>query len=459
MTSNNATDNSLAEGLSQEDLVIWLKAITRDSHFRKLLKTKPVSKIALNKVTKKMHFEKCFVDKAFSKDKGDWRPITAPKQEWKMAQNLILTAIEIALESSSEAVGFEPRKCIFDNAKRHRGNKYKLLIDIKDAFGMVRFEQVLHVFKSLGLQAKEADMLARFVTLKGKLPQGFPASPKILNLAMRPLDKRLAKLCEKVGLVYSRYADDITISSKTEIPQTLVNYIFGIIRSEGWKVAKRKVKLTKEDYWTTTGVLVMPDGRTTSTKRSRKNLRTLSNAHNKGAEHSTHWVYDEVLEADRLKKMPSVVQGNEAYRVLATGKFRRKKWEQTLFAKRVKCLSDELRTAKFGRELRVDELYWDKRIIQKKIPTELYEELRNQLKRNSVVSAARWQWLNDISHQDNWGGSRINEEFAPYKNTPDKDKLKGHKLKKLEWAESIIAKRDNKGQRRRKLIGDEPLPF
>ena len=47
---------------------------------------------------------------------------------------------------------------------------------------------------------------------EGILAQGSPTSPKLSNLILINLDKRLTGLANKYGLNYSRYADDITFS-------------------------------------------------------------------------------------------------------------------------------------------------------------------------------------------------------------------------------------------------------
>jgi len=48
----------------------------------------------------------------------------------------------------------------------------------------------------------------------GHLPQGAPTSPMLANLASYQLDCALVTLAEKNGMVYTRYADDIALSTK-----------------------------------------------------------------------------------------------------------------------------------------------------------------------------------------------------------------------------------------------------
>lgn len=64
-------------------------------------------------------------------------------------------------------------------------------------------------------------------------------SPIISNIIAKRLDRRIAALCEKLGLVYSRYADDITISGN-HIPKALINYIKKIMEDEGFSINKEK---------------------------------------------------------------------------------------------------------------------------------------------------------------------------------------------------------------------------
>src|SRR3954447_3110891 len=48
----------------------------------------------------------------------------------------------------------------------------------------------------------------------GHLPQGAPTSPMLANLAMRDFDRVVAKTADEHGLIYTRYADDLTLSTQ-----------------------------------------------------------------------------------------------------------------------------------------------------------------------------------------------------------------------------------------------------
>jgi RNA-directed DNA polymerase len=81
----------------------------------------------------------------------------------------------------------------------------------------------------------------------GVLPQGAPSSPMLANLAALELDKKLHKFCIENGFVYTRYADDLTISaieilSKLSIG-SIHRKIIGIIRKCRFKENPDKTRI------------------------------------------------------------------------------------------------------------------------------------------------------------------------------------------------------------------------
>lgn len=128
-------------------------------------------------------------------------------------------------------------------ATRHTDAKWLVKMDITDFFGSVNEIQIYRVFRKLGYQALVSFELARICTFRpevsrrydqtswavwkkravisayqqrhlGRLPQGAPTSPMLSNLFMRPLDDQISALAGEAGLIYTRYSDDLTFSTR-----------------------------------------------------------------------------------------------------------------------------------------------------------------------------------------------------------------------------------------------------
>jgi len=87
-------------------------------------------------------------------------------------------------------------------------------------------------------------MLAQLCTFGGRLPQGAPSSPKLANLVCFRLDRRLARLSERRGLVYTRYADDMSFSAQSAAVLAKAKpLIVHVIRDSGFRLNPRKTRL------------------------------------------------------------------------------------------------------------------------------------------------------------------------------------------------------------------------
>ena len=62
-----------------------------------------------------------------------------------------------------------------------------------------------------------ADLLAMLCCLNNVLPQGAPTSPYLSNLFMLDFDVHIARYCKEHAIYYTRYADDLTFSSDSNI--------------------------------------------------------------------------------------------------------------------------------------------------------------------------------------------------------------------------------------------------
>lgn len=109
--------------------------------------------------------------------------------------------------------GFVKGRSTLSNAKCHIGKKYLLKLDIKHFFDSINKETVVKAFVSIGFPGATSEQLSKICTINNHLAQGYPTSPVIANIVCEQLDKELNELCGQQHAVYTRYADDISISS------------------------------------------------------------------------------------------------------------------------------------------------------------------------------------------------------------------------------------------------------
>lgn len=170
------------------------------------------------------------------KRSGGTRQIHAPIPQLKLAQKRLSELLEECLTEVEETLGvknrlahgFRKKHSILTNASVHRGQRFVLNFDLNNFFGTIGFSRVLGFFlknRHFELDRNVALLIAQLSCHEGKLPQGSPTSPVISNLIGGILDIRLAKIARANGCAYSRYADDISIStSAPEFPGAIATH-------------------------------------------------------------------------------------------------------------------------------------------------------------------------------------------------------------------------------------------
>ena len=189
------------------------------------------------------------------------RKINAPEESLKRLQRRILKRLLGRLEPHSAATGFRKGESFVKNAARHCGREVVIHIDLVDFFPSISAERVEKYFQIIGWNRSSAKTLTRLVTYQDALPQGAPTSPCLSNLVCRSLDSRLSKYLNRYHAVYTRYADDMTISMDSPDPvRNVIEVVLSIIRSEGFRPhVSREKKLDvrrKHQRQTVTGMVV-----------------------------------------------------------------------------------------------------------------------------------------------------------------------------------------------------------
>jgi retron-type reverse transcriptase len=146
---------------------------------------------------------------------GGERRIESPRVFLKVVQWVLLDFFFKDLRVSDAVQAFEIGKSIVSNAVGHVGRNFVAAFDIKDFFGSVTTEAVKRLLIRNGYKADEAALIALLCTKDGKLPQGAPTSPALSNALLFDFDEWSIGEARQHGFTYTRYADDITVSSES----------------------------------------------------------------------------------------------------------------------------------------------------------------------------------------------------------------------------------------------------
>lgn len=158
--------------------------------------------------------DKLYIPLLLKKKNGNYRQIYAPNESLKKCQYIILNKIISKLPVSKYATAYRKGSTLVQNASPHVGKRYLLKMDIKDFFGSIYFEQIYCTAFNTRYYPKQIGLILTELCCKnGFLPQGAPTSPTLSNIVMRNFDDNIGYWCEKHGISYTRYCDDMTFSS------------------------------------------------------------------------------------------------------------------------------------------------------------------------------------------------------------------------------------------------------
>lgn len=161
--------------------------------------------------------------KVFSipKRRAGMREIAQPSRELKKLQRLLIDNVLTEMPRHEAAHGFVLDRGIRTNALAHINSNYILKMDLRDFFPSIRpadFRSHMRRYLPHKLSEEELVEAVNIIFWKPKRQRtarlciGAPSSPAVSNSIMYDIDAALADISRRDGVVYTRYADDMTFS-------------------------------------------------------------------------------------------------------------------------------------------------------------------------------------------------------------------------------------------------------
>lgn len=240
-----------------------------------------------------------------------YRIICVPDPQLMKAQRWIVQNILPQGRTHDASVAYKSGSNIVDAASLHCGCSWLIKLDIVNFFESVTERSVYRVFHEMGYQPLVSFELARICTRKGQrtwarnpylakwqtqfaanpkipsyngaemlghLPQGAPTSPMLANLAMYDFDQSVEEIAIEFGLLYSRYADDLTLSTASRDfsrvkAQEAISRIYQVIRKYSFEPNFTKTQIVPPGARRVVLGLLVDGSRPKLTKQFRDRLR------------------------------------------------------------------------------------------------------------------------------------------------------------------------------------------
>jgi len=227
------------------------------------------------------------IESEFKKIPLQKRTVYAPSSKLKQIHRFLNHAVFEYAEFNKDVV-FSYRKGESTRAavEKHANNRVFYQADIKDFFGSLKKENILHTIEAQLENTPVLDIvdyrdrLLDFTVVDDHIPAGFATSPILSNLCLFEFDNALENICKKEELTYTRYADDIIISSQTdaflpEIEEKIQKLLSNKVNPEIFlNLAKRKVQLQGQRI-KILGFNILPNGIVTIPNKDKKNVETM----------------------------------------------------------------------------------------------------------------------------------------------------------------------------------------
>lgn len=214
-----------------------------------------------------------------TKRNGGKRRISVPENGLLSLQDWLLHNILEHVPCSQYCHAYIKGSSIKNNAELHAGKKFIIKLDLENFFESISERQVYKVFRKLGYLPNISFLFTRICTYPlalhkkynskrwssdkkykykdkifnlhgtnkvGSLLQGSKTSPYLSNLCLVELDELIGTYCSSKNFTYTRYSDDVFISSNFSSHEEcieIMNYIVHVFQKHGFRINKKKSRI------------------------------------------------------------------------------------------------------------------------------------------------------------------------------------------------------------------------
>lgn len=257
--------------------------------FARLLALSPFSEWELTVLiaTAPKRYKDHYIEKRNGRGK---RLISQPTAELKFLQRLLVKHEFSQLPLHKASVAYRTGLSIKEHAAPHAAARYLLKLDFRDFFPSLKEIALRH---RLAIDAtyseKEKWILCQLLCKRVsgeddlRLSIGAPSSPYVSNYLMWEFDTKLTEFCEKNNAKYTRYADDLAIStSQPNVLDKIESEVRRLIKEMSYLSIslneEKKVNVSMKNRRTLVGLRLANDGTVSIGRQKKRQLRAAMNA-------------------------------------------------------------------------------------------------------------------------------------------------------------------------------------
>ena len=168
----------------------------------------------------------------------------------------------------------------YDNdASLHIGARLVISEDVSDFFPSITSEIIYMIWKDFfRFPSEVSEILTMLTTYEGALVQGSSTSSYLANLLFWDVEHRLVEELSKNGFTYTRYVDDLTISTKSSNTTNLqkseiLSKVIRMLKSKGVNINRKKHLIAHANKRMTVHNLTINSNHPSVGKKKKKQIR------------------------------------------------------------------------------------------------------------------------------------------------------------------------------------------